>query len=52
MQKFICGIGFVLVIIGIACAESISMLLPVAMIAAGVVFVCVSAGLEEKWTEK
>lgn len=48
MQRVIGGTGFVLIILGIACAGSQTMLIPVALIAAGAVMVGVSA----RWTEK
>ena len=52
MQKAVGGIGFVLVILGIACAGSPSMLLPVAMIGSGVVMIGAAARLEAKWVKE
>lgn len=48
----ISGTGFVLVILGIACAGSPSMLIPVTMIVSGAVMIGVSASRKGKWTEK
>lgn len=52
MRKVIGGIGFVLIILGIGCVDSASMLIPVLMIAAGTVLIIVSAKLEARWTKK
>ena len=48
--KVMSGIGFVLVLLGVACADSPSILIPAAMIASGAVMVGASAGAESRWT--
>ena len=50
--KAISGIGFVLVILGSACADSTSILIPMTMMVSGAVMIGASARWEEKWTEK
>lgn len=52
MQKVICSIGFILVVLGIGCVDSTSMMIPVMMIAAGVVLISASARLEAKWKKE
>lgn len=52
MQKAVGGIGFALVILGIACAGSSSILLPVTMIVSGVVMIGAAAWLEAKWVKE
>ncbi len=44
--------GFVLVILGIGCVDSPSMLVPITMIATGAVLLAADAGLKQKWAEK
>lgn len=52
IRKIIGNTGFVLVLLGIGCVDSPSMLLPATMISVGVVLIAVFARLEEEWTEK
>ena len=52
MQKAIGCIGFMLVILGITCAGSPSMLLPITMIVSGVVMIGAAAWLEAKWVKE
>lgn len=52
MQKAVGSIGFMLVILGIACAGSPSLLLPVTMIVSGVVMIGTAAWLEAKWVKE
>ncbi len=51
LRKITGGIGITLVILGIGCIESPSLLLPITMIVTGMVLAAASAGGEAKWTE-
>lgn len=48
--KIVSGIGFTMVLMGVGCVESESVLLPIAMIAFGAVLIAVSAGLEANYS--
>lgn len=52
IHKFIGSAGFVLVILGVGCVDSPSMLLPIVMIATGAVLLAAYAVRKQKWTEK
>lgn len=52
IRKIIGGTGFTMILLGIGCVDSPSMLLPVTMIASGAVMIWASAGLENRWTER
>ena len=51
MRRFLGGVGFILVVLGVAGAGSQSILIPTAMLATGAVMIGVSARWEEKWTK-
>lgn len=51
-HKLISAAGFVLVILGIGCVDSPSLLAPIMMIIVGAALVVVSAEWEERWTEE
>ncbi|MCM1191988.1 MAG: hypothetical protein NC123_17060 [Butyrivibrio sp.] len=52
LWKVTCGIGFVLVVLGVASFSSPSLVLPLSLIVSGAVMIGVSAGGESKWTEE
>lgn len=52
VRKCVGGIGFVLLILGVGCVDSPSLLVPLAMIASGAVMIWTAAGLENKWTKR
>lgn len=52
IRKVVGGIGFSLVILGVGCVDSPSMLLPAVMIVAGAIMIAVCTRLEGKWIEK
>lgn len=51
VRKYTGEIGFVLLILGVGCVDSPSILLPATMISVGAALIAV-AGLDEEWTEK
>mgnify|MGYP007110273823 CR=1 FL=1 len=52
IHKFIGAAGFMLVILGVGCVDSPSMLVPITMIATGALLLAAYAGRKQKWTEK
>lgn len=52
IHKSMGGAGFALVILGVGCVDSPSMLVPIAMIATGALLLAAYAGRKQKWTEK
>ena len=52
IHKFIGAAGFMLVILGVGCVDSPSMLVPIMMIATGAVLLAAYAGRKQKWVEK
>lgn len=52
IHKFIGAAGFMLVISGVGCVDSPSMLVPITMIATGALLLAAYAGRKQKWTEK
>lgn len=52
IHKFIGAAGFVMVILGVGCVDSPSMLVPITMIATGALLLAAYAGRKQKWTEK
>lgn len=51
IHKFIGAAGFVLVILGVGCIDSPSMLVPITMIGTGAALTALSAGGEARWKE-
>lgn len=52
LRKLFGGLGFILLLIGVGCVDSPSMLLPGTMIFVGLLFVVVAVKLDTNWSEK